>query len=245
MSEENKMIVLEDDTPVTNSDISPNQKKLEDALKLLPTKWAHDMLKNFDEHKILLNDGKTILFVNHIEEITKDAAGRVWIAFALPRRRDWNVSKEVLNDQIPNKNMGLPADTILAVLPFTCKHDGYLHLDICGDCNMPVDDIMRIAEEGFPTSKRFIDSDPSIEFANYGEKEFIDMKVPAPKYNPGEKITLDNTDYIIHGRKIGYTYDIAYPNDAQVIVGRVDESTVLMQQHHIKNPNEETTKDES
>ena len=234
MSKEEAVAVTKDDNGVTKDDTQNNSKKLEKALKLLPTKWVKDMFTSFNEHKIMLKEN--ILFVNHIVEITKDAAGRVWIAFELPRRRNWNVDCHVLNDQIPNKHMGLPADQIVAVMPFSCRHDGYLHLDICGDCNMPVDDIMRIAEEGMPTSKRFIDSDPSIEFANYGQKELIDSKVPMPKYQPGEQIMADDGNFLIVKCRLEYIYDLAYKNEPDKIVGESSEKVLLANQHHITDP---------
>jgi len=220
--------------------------KLGAAMNLLPCQWVEDLITKTDEHKLLLND-KSILFVNHIEDISKDAQGRIWIKFTLPRSRDWNTKGiTVLNDQIPNKVMAIPAEFIAAVMPFSCRHDGYLHLDVCGDCNMPTDDIMRIAAEPFPATKRFIDSDPSIIYANYGKKQLVNVDVPVASYEPGQEVTVGSDKLLIKACEIGYLYHLVYPNDPTVIVGTITEKELLLSQHHldeIDTPAETTAPD--
>jgi len=259
MDNEDIVKELKEDTTVTKSDtplsiedhITHDPTKLEQFLKLLPCEWVKALVTGVDEHKLLLND-KSILFVNHIEDVSQDAQNRIWIKFTLPRRRGWYPNTpdtpRVLNDQIPNKTMAIPSEFIAAVMPFSCKHDGYLHRDTCGDCDMPVDDIMRIANEGFVTSKRFIDDDPSIKYANYGNRKTLKLDMPVPKYAAGDTPIIEGTEYLITDITYELTYKLAYPNDPDTCIAAVTEEILLAHQPSLNNteptPEQEEGKDE-
>lgn len=149
-----------------------DEEAFEKAYEILPLSWVEKMFKSSKEFFIFLQDNQ-VLIANGIIEITRGSVSvgtissfkESWVTFKLPRYREFGIDDQpyasakhnIVNNATPNDEYSVPLSQIIGVMQKECAHIGWLHHEDCGDCGVPIDDIIRIAQAAMPTSKRFVD----------------------------------------------------------------------------------------